>query len=181
MPNKKALFDVGISGPIAGFLVAIPVTIYGLTQSTPHIIADPTSESVILGPSLLFLILVDLFIEVPAGATIDLSITAFAGWIGLLITSINLLPAGQLDGGHIFRAALGKYQKYAGWIAIVIMVFTGLIFFALLIVFVMGMVHPPPLNDDTKLDLKRRLLFIVAIIILILCYIPNPITTIPIT
>ena len=103
----------------------------------------------------------------------------FAGWVGLLITSINLLPAGQLDGGHIFRAVFGEKQKYIGWAAVGIMVFTGWIFFAIIIIFMMGMMHPPPLNDDTDLDIKRKLLFIVALAMLILCYIPYPIHIVP--
>jgi len=88
-----------------------------------------------------------------------LNLIAFAGWVGLLVTSINLLPAGQLDGGHIFRAVFGEKQKYIGWIVVFLMVFT----------------HPPPLNDDTKLDTQRKLLFPIALIILIICYIPYPI------
>jgi len=73
---------------------------------------------------------------------------------------------------------LGNKQKYVGWIAILIMIFTGWFFFALFIMFLMGMTHPPPLNDDTPVDVKRKLLFIAAIIILIVCYIPNPIISI---
>ncbi|MCK5347353.1 MAG: site-2 protease family protein, partial [Candidatus Heimdallarchaeota archaeon] len=101
---------------------------------------------------------------------------AFAGWIGLLITSINLLPAGQLDGGHIFRAVFGAKQKFAGWIAVFIMIITGWWFFAFIIIMLIGMEHPPPLNDDTELDMKRKLLFFIALAILILCYIPFPIS-----
>ena len=116
-----------------------------------------------------------LGLNIPPGFTIDMNPVLFAGWVGLLITSINLLPAGQLDGGHIFRAVLGEKQKYAGWIAIFIMIFTGWFFFAIIIIFLMGMMHPPPLNDDTELDIKRKLLFIVAIVVLVICFIPYPI------
>jgi len=176
MPNKKALFDVGITGPLAGFIVAIPVTIVGLATSKAVPISDIGSGEPVLGISLLFLLISNFVLEIPAGFGINLSLVAFAGWVGLLITSINLLPAGQLDGGHIFRAFLGEKQKYAGWIAVFIMVLTGWLFFALIIVFMMGMMHPPPLNDTTKLDMKRKILFLVAIAILILCYIPYPIS-----
>ena len=99
----------------------------------------------------------------------------FAGWVGILITAINLFPAGQLDGGHIFRAVLGEKQKYASWAAVFIMIFTGWLFFAFIIIFIIGLVHPPPLNDDTKIDVRRQLLFFVAIAMLVLCYIPWPI------
>lgn len=175
MPNRKALFDVGISGPIAGFIVAVPVTIIGIMYSHPAPLTEPVAGEIILGGSILFTYLSTYILNIPLGTPIDLSLIAFAGWVGLLITSINLLPAGQLDGGHIFRAFLGEKQKWAGWIAVMIMVFTGWFFFAIIIMFMMGMQHPPPLNDATPLDVKRKLLFFIAIIILIVCYIPYPI------
>ena len=175
MPNRKALFDVGISGPIAGFIVAVPVTIIGIMYSHPAPLMEPASGEIILGGSILFTYLSTYILNIPLGTPIDLSLIAFAGWVGLLITSINLLPAGQLDGGHIFRAFLGEKQKWAGWIAVMIMIFTGWFFFAIIIMFMMGMQHPPPLNDVTPLDMRRKLLFFIAIIILIVCYIPYPI------
>jgi len=175
MPNRKALFDVGISGPLAGFIVAVPVTIIGIMYSHPAPLMEPVAGEVILGGSILFTFLSTNILNISAGTPIDLSLIAFAGWVGLLITSINLLPAGQLDGGHIFRAFLGEKQKWAGWIAVMIMIFTGWLFFAIIIMFMMGMRHPPPLNDTTPLDVKRKLLFFIAIIILIVCYIPYPI------
>jgi membrane-associated protease RseP (regulator of RpoE activity) len=178
MPNKKALFDVGISGPLAGFFVALPITIIGIMTSTPITDVEPATGEIILGGSILFSIISSLFLNIQQGVAIDLSLTAFAGWIGLLITSINLLPAGQLDGGHIFRAVLGDKQKYAGWIAIIIMIFTGWAFFAIIIVFLMGTMHPPPLNDDTEIDNKRKIIFFIVLIILIISYIPNPISAI---
>ena len=178
MPNRKALFDVGISGPIAGFIVAVPVTIIGIMYSHPAPLMEPASGEIILGGSILFTYLSTYILNIPLGTPIDLSLIAFAGWVGLLITSINLLPAGQLDGGHIFRAFLGEKQKWAGWIAVMIMIFTGWFFFAIIIMFMMGMQHPPPLNDATPLDMKRKLLFFIAIVILIVCYIPYPISII---
>ena len=146
--------------------------------SSPAPLSVPVSGEIMLGGSILFSFLSSTILNIPAGTPIDLSLTAFAGWVGLLITSINLLPAGQLDGGHIFRAVLGRKQKYAGWIAIFILIFTGWTFFAIIIVFMMGMMHPPPLNDDTDIDLRRKLLFFVALIILVICFIPVPIYSI---
>jgi len=178
MPNKKALFDIGIAGPLAGFIVAIPVTAIGIftAEIVPMTPLDqiPQGEAV-FGSSFLIELLARGILDIPNGFTIDMNPILFAGWVGLLITSINLLPAGQLDGGHIFRAVLGEKQKYAGWIAIAIMIFTGWWFFAFIIIFAMGLMHPPPLNDDTDLDLRRKLLFIIAIAMLILCFIPYPI------
>jgi len=179
MPDKKALFDIGISGPLAGFLVAIPVTIMGIFLSETVPITEITSGDPVLGTSILFVLLSQMILQVPQGYALSMSPVAFAGWVGLLITSVNLLPAGQLDGGHIFRAVLGEKQKYAGWIAVIIMIFTGWLFFAIIIIFMMGARHPPPLNDHTKLDTKRKLLFLAALIILILCFIPYPIYVAP--
>jgi len=178
MPNKKALFDVGFAGPLAGFLVAIPVTIIGIATAeiVPQVSLEglPTGTTV-FGSSLLIDVLVRLIHNLPQNLTVDMNPVLFAGWVGLLITSINLLPAGQLDGGHIFRAVLGKNQKYIAWAAIIVMIFTGWWFFALFIMFAIGTQHPPPLNDDTKLDLKRKLIFVLAVAILLLCFIPYPI------
>ncbi len=174
MPNRKVLFDVGIAGPLAGFLVAIPVTIIGLLTSNVIPASSIGQGETVLGSSLLFMVLTSVFTPVQSGFALDLNPIAFAGWIGLLITSINLLPAGQLDGGHIFRAVLGDKQKYAAWIAVFVMIFTGWIFFAILVMFMIGTMHPPPLNDYTELDKKRKLLFFVAVAILLLCFIPDP-------
>lgn len=178
MPNNKALFDIGFAGPLAGFLVALPITAVGILTAKVVPMPDLSnipSGTVIYNSSLLIDILTYLLRDIPHGFTIDMNPVLFAGWVGLLITSINLLPAGQLDGGHIFRAVLGEKQKYAGWIAIFIMILTGWWFFAFIILFLMGMMHPPPLNDNSKLDAKRRWIFLLAIVILVLSYIPYPI------
>jgi Zn-dependent protease len=178
MPNKKALFDVGIAGPLAGFFVTIPITIIGIATANivPVIPFENLAEGeIVFGSSFLIDIMTKIILDLPQGYTIDLNPILFAGWVGLLITSINLLPAGQLDGGHIFRAVLGNKQKYAGWIAIFIMILTGWWFFAIIILFLIGTIHPPPLNDETEIDYKRKLLFILAIAILVLCFIPTPI------
>jgi len=123
---------------LAGFLVAIPVTIIGIVTAelVPAInLNELSTGETVFGSSLLIDGLVSVFRNIPQGYTINMNPILFAGWVGLLITSINLLPAGQLDGGHIFRSILGDKQKYAGWIAIFIMIFTGWMFFALIIIF----------------------------------------------
>ncbi len=177
MPDKKALFDVGFAGPLAGFIVAIPVTIFGI--ATAETVAQVSVDQIpagttVFSSSLLIDVLIELVRDIPSGYTIDMNPVLFAGWVGLLITSINLLPAGQLDGGHIFRSVLGDKQKYVAWAVIFLMVFTGWFFFVIIILFMMGASHPPPLNDNTKLDNKRKMLFILAVLILVLCFIPFP-------
>ncbi|MEF8880041.1 MAG: site-2 protease family protein [Candidatus Thermoplasmatota archaeon] len=177
MHDKKALFDVGISGPVAGFIVALPVTAIGIANSEIVDVGQVASGEPILGMSLLFMLLSEVLLNIPQGFGLSLNPVAFAGWVGLLITSINLLPAGQLDGGHIFRAVFGEKQKYIGWAAVAIMIFTGWWFFAFVIILMMGGAkHPPPLNDHTPLDIRRKLFFLVAVVVLFLCYIPWPIS-----
>lgn len=181
IPNKKALLDIGVSGPIAGLLVAIPVTMIGLLLSSP--VEVTTASGIIeggttsIGDSLLFYTL-RLFLPVPD--SIIIHPTAFAGWVGLFVTALNLLPAGQLDGGHIARAIFGRNARYAGYGAFALMiglglftVYSGWLIFALLIM-ILGMRHPPPLNDITKLDNRRKAFGMITAVILVLCFVPIP-------
>lgn len=172
LSNRKILFDVGIAGPVAGFIVAIPITVFGVMTS--EIIPRGSIEkgSMVLGSSLFFDFLYSIF--VPPGYAINFNPVAFAGWVGLLVTSINLLPAGQLDGGHIARAVLGEKQRYAAWFSVIPLLFTPWWFFALLIVLVFGATHPPPLNELSPLDIKRKLLSFVALLMFIICFVPFP-------
>ncbi len=179
IPNKKALLDIGISGPIAGFLVAIPVTIIGLMLSSSLTIPNPTGivegGTILIGDSILFQSLRSVL---PIPDNVLLHPTAFAGWVGLFVTALNLLPAGQLDGGHIAQALLGNRARWASYGAFILMLilglqFTGWLIFAMLIMF-LGLRHPPPLNDVTKLDDKRKLIGIATAVILVLCFVPIP-------
>ncbi len=175
--NRKALFDIGFSGPFAGFVVAIPVTIYGIMNSE-IVPKEAANGKIVLGSFLLFEILSKLILNISTSQyTIMLHPTAFAGWVGMVITSVNLLPIGQLDGGHVARAVFGDKQKYVGWIAVIILLFTGWFAFALIVSLLFGVSHPPPLNDISKVDTKRKILSAVAIIISILCFSPYPVYT----
>src|SRR5437870_71382 len=111
IPNRRALLDIGVSGPLVGFAIAIPVTLAGLALSA----ASPASGLTLAGeaqPSLLFRGL-SLFFPLPQTLLTHPHPLAFAGWVGLFVTAINLLPAGQLDGGHVARALLGINQTIA--------------------------------------------------------------------
>ncbi len=181
IPNRNALLDIGAAGPICGFLVALPITIIGLTMSTLTPLTEISQGTPVLGEPPLFLLLIKILIQIPPGSTVMLHPTAFAGWVGLLVTAINLLPAGQLDGGHIAQAVLGEKQKYASWGTLILMIGLGIfypawIFFAFLIVFILGSRHPPPLNDMTPLDRKRKWIALVAVLIFFLSFTPIPIS-----
>ena len=177
IPDRKALLDIGVAGPICGFIVAVPVLIMGLMMSNIIAISEIPKGSITLGEPLLVTILIKIMFNLPHGYTINLHPTAFAGWVGLLVTAINLLPAGQLDGGHIARAILKEKHKYASWGAMIALlglgfVATNWLFFAILILFLIGVQHPPPLNELTNLDLKRKLLALASLAIFILSFVP---------
>lgn len=174
IPDRKALFDIGISGPLAGFLIAIPISIYGILKSTP-VTLESTSDQIVLQPPLLFYLIIDGLLHLPKDYILLLHPTAFAGWVGLIVTSVNLFPIGQLDGGHIARAVFGDNQRYVGWLSVIFLMFTGWLFFALLIALAAGVYHPPPLNDLSRIDRKRKFLFVIAMIVLALCFVSFPI------
>jgi len=178
MPSRKALFDIGVAGPVAGFLAAIPVIMIGLALSTADIEdIGRSGEMSVYNSPLLFLFLQRI---VPPSGTLTHP-TAFAGWVGLLVTAMNLLPAGQLDGGHIARAFLRENARYAAYISIGILLFLGFFFngwiiFAILILF-LGVQHPPPLDDITGLGGKRKVLGVAVLVILGVSFVPIPMET----
>jgi Zn-dependent protease len=189
IPDKKTLLDIGASGPLAGFAVAVPVTLLGLALSThaPQLSVASCGPSILgvaygqfaIGGSFLWSA-INLFF--PANLLTNLSPVAIAGWVGLLVTAINLLPAGQLDGGHVFRALLGDRAVYVSYGAIALLLLLGFVaypgwlLFAVLI-FVLGLRHPPPLNDISPLDLKRYGVGILAAAILVGGFVAIPIAT----
>ena len=177
IPDRKSLLDIGVSGPLCGFLVAIPVTILGffLMQQNP-ILLPSTGANMTLLPPLLLQWIGSLF-TVPETAIIHP--TLFAGWVGIFLTAVNLLPAGQLDGGHVARAILKEKHKYVSWIVIFVLAglsffYTGWLIFAILILLFIGTQHQPPLNEITPLDTKRKLLGLLILIVFILSFAPIP-------
>lgn len=177
IPNRRALLDIGISGPLVGFAIAIPVTLLGLFLSAadPKPLGTNIGGQEVIASSYLFGLLM-LFFPLPPMFTVHP--TAFAGWVGLFVTAINLLPAGQLDGGHVARALLGDNAKYLSAGAVVGLFalsffYGGWFIFALLILF-LGIRHPPPLNDITRLSPGRRAVGLLAVVILLSTFVPTP-------
>jgi membrane-associated protease RseP (regulator of RpoE activity) len=177
VPDKRTLLDIGVAGPLAGFAVALPALATGLLLS--HVTPSNQAEGLILGSSLLLKLLSFLIVgPIPADHDLLLHPVAFAGWIGTLVTALNLLPLGQLDGGHVAYALLGRRQHGVARIlffALLILGFLwqGWLIWALLAL-VMGMRHPPPQDDWTPLDKKRKALALLAFLILVVCFIPVP-------
>ena len=183
MPSKVALFDIGIAGPIAGFLVAVPTLIVGLAMSVTERLPQDF-QGFELGEPLLFRAVSWLMWgNLPDDISINMHPMAFASWFGLLATALNLFPIGQLDGGHIAYAVLGRRSS---WITVLMVcAAVGLTLFStswlvwtiLMVVMLvaMGPHHPVTLNDDITLDPTRIALAIVALVMLIVCFTPAPI------
>ncbi len=176
--NRRALFDVGAAGPWAGFLVALPAVAYGLTLSEVHPLAA-TSEGLLLGESLVFRLVSHFAIGVsPSDATIVLHPIALAGWFGLFVTFLNLLPVGQLDGGHVIYALVGRRHRLiarmalASIIGLALMGWPGWVMWAVLVTLI-GVDHPPTI-DDTPLDGRRRLGAWMTVALFCVTFMPVP-------
>lgn len=178
--KKDALLQIGAAGPIAGFIIAVPALIIGLLLSDVIAINDQY-KGIILGDSLLMKIFTSIiFPDLIDDHDILLHPVAFAGWIGLLVTMLNLLPIGQLDGGHIAYAMLGKKQGLVGWITLLTLFplsFLSLnwLIWGLLILVLMRSAKHPPIHDIlTPLSKKNKYVGYLCLLIFILCFIPTP-------
>jgi Peptidase family M50 len=172
--SRKSLFDVGIAGPLAGLAVALPVLIVGLLLSN----FQACGRS-IFGSSIFISALTALINGVhPRGWVLVMHPLAYAGWVGFLMTGINLAPIGQLDGGHVMYAVIGKYAAQVARIVFALMLFLALLYPGWLIlaalIFFVGLRHPPPLNDVTLLDMRRRALGIATLLFALLIIVPVP-------
>jgi membrane-associated protease RseP (regulator of RpoE activity) len=179
--KKHQLFDIGIAGPLTGFILSMPALVYGLPLSkvVPSIAAK--EGSIMLGePLLLKLIEGMIFKNIPPNSDIFLHPVAFAGWVGLLVTALNLFPMGQLDGGHVSYALLGSKSRNLARIFLVIFFALGIFFWvgwflwAFLILF-LGMKHPQIEDETESLSQGRKIIAYVIVLIFILSFIPDPI------
>ena len=178
--DRRALLDIGASGPIGGFLLALPALAFGLGMSEIVSTSDGAWEGIVLGDSLLMLVLEKIIMgELPAGSDIILHPVAFAGWLGMFVTSLNLLPVGQLDGGHITKALYPDHFDIIARITHFCLIAMGLFFWegwliwALLLMF-LGVGHPPVLLPHISLDDRRRKVGYVALAIFVMTFVPAP-------
>ena len=188
LPSRQALFDVGVAGPIAGFVVAVPILIVGLLTAQPAAPIDSsyTGTHVYFHDSLLSHL-------VALAGGIDLSAIAlnplyFAAWLGLLVTSLNLMPVGQLDGGHAVYAVFGA--RAHGWIGklafagVAVLTVLGWFWhgspsgflYTILLGVALRLSHPQASDESEPLDRKRQLVALLTLIIFILCFLPFPLT-----
>jgi membrane-associated protease RseP (regulator of RpoE activity) len=176
---KSALIDIGAAGPLSGFVVALFVTAWGLSLST-IIPQQSTAGALGLGSSLIFKALSYLVVgPIPEQYDLLLHPVAFAGWIGLFVTAMNLLPIGQLDGGHIIYALLGPRHRQFSILMVLTLLLFGVFtwpgwFIWAALISVIGLWHPPVEDQYVPLDGRRRLTTIAAIAVFILTFIPTP-------
>ena len=182
MPSRRALVDIGVSGPLGGLAVTIPVALIGLYLTAN---GHPVDGSV--GTSGAMAVMIQplyqlLSMIVPVADNMAFHPTAFAAWVGFLVTAINLLPIGQLDGGHVARGLFGENAKYLGYATFGILIFLtlfydGWLLFALL-VFLLGLKHPAPLNDISKIGRKTMVAGALGLVVLLSTFVPQPMTVI---
>jgi membrane-associated protease RseP (regulator of RpoE activity) len=182
-PTRKVLFDIGVAGPIAGFVVLVPALFYGMSLS--NVVPEPTQGSMIfLGEPLLFKIATWVVVgPVRDGYTVNIHPMVFAAWFGLLATAINLLPFGQLDGGHITYATLGRWSAPISiatvgiTIAMTFVTVSWLLMTLVMLVmlFMLGPRHPRVIYEHEPVGVGRYLIAIFALIMFILCFTPVPI------
>jgi membrane-associated protease RseP (regulator of RpoE activity) len=182
--SRKALVDIGAAGPIIGFIFAVAALITGLPLSdfVEKPVALPNVLIINFGDSIAVRLLSRLVIgPVPEGMDMMLHPIAFAGWIGLFVTSLNLIPVGQLDGGHVAFAFLGPKHRIFSRALIGVLLVMGLLYWsgwllwaALLVL--LGLNHPPVHYWETPLDPKRKLLGALALLIFVLTFTPSPFT-----
>jgi membrane-associated protease RseP (regulator of RpoE activity) len=176
--DRRTLLDIGASGPLAGMALSIPVLLIGLSLSRIGPLGEETGIN--LGSSLLFTLLSWLvWGAIPDQFDLILHPVAFSGWIGLLVTSINLLPVGQLDGGHVAHAIFGPWQKHLGRVMIGVLVILGVtgwmgwLIWAMILVF-MGTTHPPVVYDWLPLDGRRKVVGWLTLAVFAATFTPSP-------
>lgn len=204
--TKKQLFDIGVAGPLGGLIVALPLIFLGVADS---VVTEINRGSGALEGNSIFYLVLKYFLHgellpsfdqytgfplwreflyllaglVPAqggGQDIFINSFAFAAWFGLFVTAMNLIPVGQLDGGHVIYCLLGEKARWLGLGLVGFMFMMGIfwwsgwLFWAGLVFWIIGTGHPPPLNDLVELGWPRRLLAYLMIFIFIILFMPNP-------
>ncbi len=183
--SRRALFDVGAAGPWAGLLVAIPTVVLGLLWSEVQPLTKGAGGGLALGNSLLFDGLSRAVLHTdPDSATILLHPVALAGWFGIFVTFLNLLPIGQLDGGHVVYALFGRRHRAIARLFLVVVLGLGFLgwegwfLWALMLAFVLKVDHPPTMDAETPLDPARKIAAWATIGVFALTFMPVPITVV---
>ncbi|MFT3742949.1 MAG: site-2 protease family protein [Pyrinomonadaceae bacterium] len=185
MPSRRAVFDIGVAGPIAGFLALLPIAIIGVMTMQPATAEQLAQPSGLLFSDPLLMRLLGVIVGKDPALSVG-NAFYYAAWVGLLVTALNLIPSGQLDGGHAVYAVFGeKVHYWTGRIAFPVMAtlsILGLLIYgspsgflvAVILAIMMRVKHPRPF-DETPLDAKRKLIAFLTLLIFALCFVPFPI------
>jgi len=173
--DKRQLLDVGAAGPLAGFAMAIPFLFYGVVHARS--IAPVASEGTVLFEYPLAVRIAQRLsgVGLYTSANVHEHPTFMAAWFGLLVTALNLLPIGQLDGGHVLRSVAGRRQPAVSAIVLGLAALSAfwspawIVFAAIVAVFI-GIRHPPVENDDEPLDFGRQLVALLCVAVFLLCF-----------
>jgi membrane-associated protease RseP (regulator of RpoE activity) len=177
--NRKALFDVGLAGPVVGFLFAVPALAIAIFYSRVVPFSEAHS-SIVFGQPLVMRFLVGMLRPGVTPGDLLLHPVGRAAWVGLFATALNLLPAGQLDGGHILYSVASKYHKKVTLVVALLLIPLGVFFWRgwimwSVLLLAIGFRHPPLLNRWEKLDRTRLIWAAVAVLMFILCFMPMPV------
>lgn len=179
IPSKSALVDIGCAGPLSGFAIALVVTAWGLDNST-IVSYVPTGAALGFGESLIFRVLEAATIgTVPDGHELILHPVAFAGWIGMFVTAMNLLPIGQLDGGHLVYAVIGPRHRVFSMAMIACLAVLGAFtwhgwFIWGALIALIGVRHPPIEDQNSPMDPRRKALCAASLLVFVLTFMPTP-------
>lgn len=181
-PHRRALLDIGLAGPFAGFLATIPFLVIGVAQSRPASISALSEGGEVFGEPLLFAWVAELFgPELGAGETLLVSPFAFAAWFGLFLTALNLMPIGQLDGGHATYAVFGRRAHQISRVAFFLLIPLSYLaptwLFWALLAWLLGIrrPHPPTLRDGMPVPTSRLWMAAIALAMFAICFTPQPI------
>jgi membrane-associated protease RseP (regulator of RpoE activity) len=179
IPDRRALFDIGVAGPLAGFLVCLPVLWLGIHGAAVRPLS-PDAGGLFFGEPLAFQWVARLVHgPIPDDKTLVIGQLGLAAWFGLLVTALNLMPIGQLDGGHVTYALLREkarlISRVGSWVCVALVYFGPSWIVWAILVRVLGRRHPPTLDDEAPVGRVRLAVGLVSLAVFVLCFVPNPI------
>lgn len=180
LSSRKALFDTGVAGPLVSLILSVPAIAIGLRLSQVIPTSHLREGTLHLADPFLFAFIQKIVMgNVPEGFDVLLHPIGYAGWVGLFVTALNLIPVGQLDGGHIAYALFGRRSRAIFLIAIAVMGFITIFYnpgwiLLLILMILFGFRHPMPLDDQTPIDGKRKVIGVFMFLVFFLSFTPSP-------
>lgn len=178
--NRRALFDIGVAGPIAGFVFTLPALAMSLVYSRIVPVSTGSGTTIVFGDPLIFRVMERLMgIKIPEGYDVFLHPVGFAAWVGVFATALNLLPIGQLDGGHILYSVIGRRHMQLSRAFTLLLIPLGLLYWKgwlmwAVVLLILGTRHPKLLDEEAGLGLGRKWVSFLSLVIFLLCFTPAP-------